>query len=177
LNDFRYESSNHNEVIMAYPHLATYLNDHLAGSVMAIKLLVQLEEASAGTAVAPTVTALRTEIEAEQQELEQLMARMEISQQVTRQATAWMTEKITQLKLHLDDSTDGLLRQFEMLEGVAIGIQGKQALWRSLAATANFIPALQGVDYAHLIARGEDQHRRAEALRLEAAQMALIVQS
>ena len=162
---------------MAYTHLATYLNDHLAGSVIALKLLAHLEDVYAGTTLASSVATLHADIEADRQELEQLMARLQIAQRVTRQATAWMAEKMTQLKLHLDDPTDGALRQLEMLEGVAIGIQGKQSLWRALAATAPLIPLLQGVDYAHLMQRGEEQHRKAEALRLEAAKVALVVQS
>lgn len=162
---------------MAYKHLATYLNDHLAGSVIALKLLAHLENIYAGTTMASSVVALRADIEADRQELEQLMARMEITQRVSRQATVWMAEKMTQLKLHLDDPTDGALRQLEMLEGLALGIQGKQALWRGLAATTVIVPSLQGINYEQLEQRAEEQHQQVERLRLEAAKIALAIES
>ena len=55
-----------------------------------------------------------------------------------------------------------------------VGIEGKQALWRALAAAAEHVPALQEVNYDHLIQRAEDQHDRVESVRVEAAQAALV---
>ena len=61
------------------------------------------------------------------------------------------------------------MRLLESLELVALGIQGKLALWRALSATAEFDRALGIVDYERLAGRAQDQWRQVEALRLEAA--------
>lgn len=158
---------------MGNEHLATYLNDHLAGSVAALELLTHLEAAYAGTPVEPFLSELRADVAADSQELEALMGRLHVSENLPRKAVAWLTEKVTQLKLRLDDPTGGALRLLEALEAVAIGIEGKQALWRALAATAENAPWLQVVDYERLIQRAEDQRRRVETMRLDAAKAAL----
>jgi hypothetical protein len=99
------------------------------------------------------------------------MERLQIDQSSPRQAVAWIGEKATQLKLRLDDPGDGALRLLQTLEAVAIGIKGKRGLWRALAVAA--VPGLKGDDYERLVQRSEEQYRRVEAVRLEAAQTAL----
>jgi hypothetical protein len=158
---------------MANEHLATYLNDHLAGSVLALELMEHLEEAHAGTELADFMAALRAEVTADQQELEALMERLEVGESRPRKATAWLAEKVALLKLRLDDSGDGALRLFESLEALSLGIEGKRALWRALAAAAEASPALRGLDFLRLIQSAEQQRNRLEARRLEAAKAAL----
>jgi hypothetical protein len=157
---------------MANEYLATYLNDHLAGSVVALELLEHLEAAQAGTAVARILAQLRADIVADRQELEALFDRLNFAKSRPRQATAWLTEKMAELKLRLDDPSAGALRLLEGLEAVQIGIEGKRALWRALAATAEYVPELRALDYARLEQRALEQHRRVEALRLDAARAA-----
>jgi hypothetical protein len=157
---------------MADEHLATYLNDHLAGSVAAIELLEYLEKAHADTAMARFFAELRADVEADRRELEALMDRLHIAKSLPRKVTAWLTEKVTQLKLRLDDPKGGPLRLLEALEALALGIEGKRALWRALAAATETDPRLQGVDYERLAQRAEKQRRRVEVARLEAARSA-----
>lgn len=158
---------------MSNTHLATYLNDHLAGAVAAIELLGHLAAVQAGTALEPVLSEVRAEVASDRQVLEALMARLQITQSRPRQATAWLAEKTTQIKLLLDDPSGGPLRLLEGLEAVAIGIEGKQALWRSLATVSADVPDLQGVDYDHLQERGHEQRQRVEVMHLEAAKVAL----
>ncbi|HSF43371.1 MAG TPA: hypothetical protein VLT87_26460, partial [Thermoanaerobaculia bacterium] len=66
------------------------------------------------------------------------------------------------------------LHLLEALDALSLGIEGKKILWRALAAAAEDAPALQGVDYEGLTRRAEEQRRRVEALRLDAARRALI---
>jgi hypothetical protein len=76
---------------MANDHVATYLNDHLAGSVAALELLELLEHVErtyAGKPVATFVTALRRDIEEDQRELEALMRRLHVTESATRKAAA-----------------------------------------------------------------------------------------
>jgi hypothetical protein len=153
-------------------HLATYLNDHLAGAVAAIELLTHIEAAHAGTATAHFFAELRADVEADRRELEALMGRLHIPVSRSREVMAFLAEKVTQLKLRLDDSAGGALRLLEVSEAVALGIEGKRALWRALAAAAEAAPALQVPDSERLTQRAEEQRQRVETVRLDAARSA-----
>jgi hypothetical protein len=158
---------------MPHEHIATYLNDHLAGSLVAIELLEHLESAHKGTDIGRFAAELRADIAEDRLELEALMARLQVSESRTRKATAWLSEKVTELKLKLDDPGDGLLRLLEAFEALSLGIEGKRGLWRALAAAAEDTPALQLADYEELIRRAEEQRGRVEAERLKVARRAL----
>ncbi len=157
---------------MANESLATYLNDHLAGSVVALELLDHLEEDGAGTGEASTLAGVHADIEADRQELEAFMTQRGIAVSAPRKATGWLVEKLSEIKLHLDDAGDGALRRLEALETVSLGIAGKEALWHGLAAAAEDAPELRVLDYARLARRAETQRAVMESLRLRAAQEA-----
>jgi hypothetical protein len=160
---------------MTNEHLATYLNDHLAGSVAAIELLEDLEAAYAGNELERFFTDLRNDIEADRQELNGLMEQLEIAQSRPRKAGAWIAGKFAELKMRLDDSAHGPLRLLESLDAVELGITGKLALWQALIAAAEVTPALRGaLDYQRLARRATEQIERVELRRLEAAKAAFI---
>ncbi|HEY9514512.1 MAG TPA: hypothetical protein VIQ74_02445 [Gemmatimonadaceae bacterium] len=154
-------------------HVATYLNDHLAGAIAALELLARLEEAQAGTSAAGVLAELRAEIAADRQSLETLMSRLQINESRPRQAMAWLAERASRIKLRLGDSSDGPLGRLEALEALALGIDGKRALWQALAAAAEDAPELAEANYDHLTQRADAQRHRVEELRLEAARIAL----
>ena len=154
-------------------YLGIYLNDHFAGSVVAIELLEHLEKAHPGTELGQLVAGLRADISADQQVLEALMKCLQITTSRPRKAIAWLTEKFTELKLRFDDTSDGALRLLESLETVAISIDGKAALWRSLAGASEINPWLRNMDYAILEQRAREQRLRIEIERLKAAKLAL----
>jgi hypothetical protein len=159
---------------MTNEHLATYLNDHLAGSVAALEVLEKLQAAYEGTELEQFCAELRNDIEADRQELKRLMERLAIPQSGARKAGAWITGKLAELKMRLDDSAHGALRHLESLEAVELGINGKLALWRALIAATEVSPALRGVlDYQRLAQRATEQIERVEVHRLKAAKAAL----
>lgn len=158
---------------MADDYIATYLNDHLAGSVVAVELMENLETVYAGQPIADFIAKLRADIEVDILELEDLMGQLQISESRTRKASAWLTEKFTQLKLRLDDPTHGDLRLFESLEALSLGIEGKRSLWLALSAAAELSPQLRIADYQRLQQRAEEQRARVEDQRLELARKAL----
>ena len=157
---------------MANKHISTYLNDHLAGSITALELLEFLEKTQEGTAKVHILAELRAELSVDRQELESLMDRLQISQSRTRKATAWLGEKLSELKLKLDDPSEDL-HLLEALDTLSVGIEGKALLWRSLAAAAVNAPALQGLDYERLVQRAKAQRRQVEEMRVKAARAAL----
>lgn len=158
---------------MADDYIATYLNDHLAGSVVAVELMENLETVYAGQPIADFIAKLRADIEVDILELEALMGQLQISESRTRKASAWLTEKFTQLKLRLDDPAHGDLRLFESLEALSLGIEGKRSLWLALSAAAELSPQLRIADYQRLQQRAEEQRARVEDQRLELARKAL----
>lgn len=158
---------------MPSEHLATYLHDHLAGSVVAIELLEHLESAHAGTELAGFFTRLREDILADRAELESLIGRAGGSTGTVRAAVAWLGEKAARLKLRMDDAAGGDFRRLEAVELVAIGIEGKRSLWLSLAAASEAVPELRGPDYGRLAGRAAEQRQRLEPVRLDAARKVL----
>src|SRR6059058_4019514 len=108
---------------MSDQHVATYLNDHLAGAVVALELLDHLEKAHTGTATGSFAAELRADIAADRKELEGLMARLHVSASPPRKAAAWLAEKVTELKLRLDDPAGGSLRLLETLDAVSVEIE------------------------------------------------------
>jgi hypothetical protein len=162
---------------MGDEHLATYLNDHLAGAAAAIELLSHIEATHAGTALEGSFSALRVDVEADRQTLIALMERLTIPVSRSRELTAFLAAKITQIKLRLDDSSGGALRLLEVSEAIALGIEGKRAVWQALMAAAETAPRLEIADYIGLTQRAEDQRQRVEAIRREAARAALTGQT
>jgi hypothetical protein len=158
---------------MSERRLATYLNDHLAGSLAAVELLGHLEAAHRGRPVAGIAAGLRAEIEADQAELKALIAKLGAGRSVARRAAAWLAEKAAELKLAVDDPAGGALRLLESFEAVSLGIEGKRCLWLSLDAASAHNPDLRGPDYRRLVRRAEEQRAQAEAARLDAARTAL----
>ena len=159
---------------MADEHLAIYLNDHLAGSLVAVELLNHLEHAFPGQPVQRFAAELRGDIEADRRELQQLMRSLAVAESRARQATAWVAEKITMIKLRLDDRMGGEFRLFEALEALSLGLEGKRGLWSALKDAARSSPSLARLDYGRLADRAAEQRARVEALRLETARTALV---
>src|SRR5438445_511959 len=77
---------------MANHHAATYLNDHLAGSVVAIELLATLERTNAGTDLSQFAAKLKADITEDRQVLEALMKQLHIGVSTSRKAMAWVAE-------------------------------------------------------------------------------------
>jgi hypothetical protein len=148
------------EVVMAKAHLESYLNDHLAGSVVALELLQDLLDFDPGPAdLKQCLTDLKDEITEDRKELEALMHRLGIAESRGRKVASWLSEKVARIKMRADDKASGLLCLFESLEALELGIHGKWALWRALSTAAGVAPALRGVAFDELSARAESRRR------------------
>jgi hypothetical protein len=153
--------------------LTIYLNDHFAGSVAAVELLDHLLTILPDDDRRAVLVAVRKDVEEDQEVLRRILHGVGAHESIIRKAAAWLTEKIGLAKLRLDDPHAGELHLLEALEAVGLGVQGKLALWRSLAAQQAQWPELQDLNFALLQQRAEDQHQKIEALRLRSARMAL----
>lgn len=151
--------------------LATYLHDHLAGAAFAINLLEALRDQHASEPLGRFAAGLLVEVAADRAVLQKLAAQVNARSNVLKEATAWLGEKISRLKLRRRIA--GAPGTFEALEVLALGILGKLALWRALTVVADVDARLQGLDFDHLAARAQAQHAQVEAQRLEAARTGL----
>jgi hypothetical protein len=150
-------------------NLTTYLHDHLAGARFAISLLDDLASQDRDEEVADFAAALLPEIQADQSELQALVDRLDSQPSMIKEASAWLTQKLSGMKFQLNSDSLGV---FEALELLSLGILGKVALWKALE-TVESIPEVSQLDLHRLIQRAQDQHARAEEVRLRYARHAL----
>jgi hypothetical protein len=146
--------------------LASYLNDHLAGSVAAIELLDHLIKEQTGRRAAKFLVDLRNDVRADQEVLQNLIGKLDLEESSIRKVGAWFVEKIGQTKFALGGEDVGGLGLLQALEGLALGITGKKLLWRALGAVEAELPPLQSIDLSRLEQRAADQFERVEKERL-----------
>jgi hypothetical protein len=149
--------------------LGIYLNDHLAGSVVGVRLARRIAKQNEGSHYGSEAARLAEEIEQDMDTLERLMDRLEVRKKKFRQVAAAATEMAGRLKPNGKMVGYSPLSRVIELEGLTIGIAGKLELWQSLKATGEKV---DGVDVDRLIERAEDQQGRVRELRLQAAREA-----
>jgi hypothetical protein len=153
--------------------LATYLHDHLAASHFAANLLETLRDRYTGAKLGEFASVILAEVKQDQEALQKIIEQVGSGNFNLMEATGWLAEKASKLKLRLDDP--GGLGTFEALETLALGIQGKISLWRVLAVVFLIDPRIHGADFDELAQRAQDQYNRMEAHRIECARTAFKV--
>ena len=146
--------------------LASYLNDHLAGSVSALELIEHWAHVHDGKPLGDFFMDMDAEIRADQDKLRELMRSLRLEESNLRQAGAWVAEKVGRARLMIAGDEPGSLGLVLTLEGLIMGIGGKKLLWRALAATK--LPQLNGYDFEELQRRAQEQIERIEAERMRA---------
>jgi hypothetical protein len=107
------------------------------------------------------------EIEEDRDVLRGLAERAGVGSSVLKEMSAWMTEKVSRLKLSDHGATN--IGTFESLEFLVLGIHGKLALWHALAVIAETDVRLRATDFARLASRAETQEAQVERWRLDVA--------
>jgi hypothetical protein len=151
--------------------LDSYLNDHLAGSVGALELIDHWIELCDSKPLAPFLTDLRKDIEADQKTLRELMRALGTKESSVRPAGAWIAEKFSRARFAVAGDEIGGLGLVLALETMVMGITGKKLLWHALA-TAD-LPTTGNIDFVELERRAEEQIARVEVERMRAAREAL----
>jgi hypothetical protein len=150
--------------------LATYLRDHLAAATHAIELLHGMKDEHTGDALGVFAGRLAPEIQEDRDVLTGLAERMGIGSSPLKETSAWLSEKVSRLKLADHGATN--IGTFESLEFLVLGIHGKLALWRALALIAQTDERVKGINFALLVARAETQEASVDRWRLEIASAA-----
>ncbi len=154
--------------------LFVYINDHIAGSVAALELIDHLISSHADHPLEAFLLDLQREIKADQEVLRELLGDANQHESWFRKLAGWMTEKFARSKIKIAGEQIGGLGLVQALEMLALGIRGKQLLWRALGTSK--WPALRNVDLARLEQRAIEQQERVEEKRLAAARKAFTSQ-
>jgi hypothetical protein len=150
--------------------LATYLNDHLAGSTVGVELARRAAGSNSGTPYGRVLAKLATEIEEDRATLEKIIDDLDFGKDRVKVTLAWTGEKLGRLKLNGRLLSYSPLSRLEELELLSLGVEGKLLLWKSLRET---LGGKSRVDLDELIMRARSQRRRLETQRLKAAAEAL----
>jgi hypothetical protein len=155
---------------MADKAMQVYLNDHLAGAMFGSDLARQIESRSDATDLETRMGEIAMQIEEDQRSLMDLMERMGVAKNPVKQATTWVAEKLSRVKLTGVTSGEDGLGLFMALETLTLGVEGKASLWRMLKHVQDRYPELDAAELDVLITRAEAQR---EVLEQERAQAGL----
>ena len=154
--------------------LRMYLNDHLAGSVVAVE---QAEHSLAHNdgALGDLLSLLLHEIRADQAVLENLLDRIGGTENLLKQAAAWAAEKAHRAKPSGNVLGYSDLKRLEELELLVLGISGKKALWEALGVACGANARFRDTNFSALSESAQRQHDAIEPHRLDAARLAFCV--
>lgn len=110
--------------------LATYLNDHLTGSIVALDLARRRASAQGDDEIGVFLRRFVDEVERDQQSLRNVMEALGTSPRVSRElvgtATSWLDSVRGALSL---PGAPNLVRDIELL---IMGVRGKELLWTAM---------------------------------------------
>ena len=156
----------------ASKYLATYLNDHLAGATAGVELARRAAGENKGSELGAFLSDLAVAVEADRETLLAIMGELGVKPDRAKVAAGWAVEKVGRLKPNAQLRGYSPLSPLVELEGLALGIHGKLAMWRALAEVADAV-ALDRVRLDELAARAEGQRADVERHRLDVARLAL----
>src|SRR3954447_2765256 len=145
--------------------LGIYLNDHLAGSVVAVNRARRAASANEGTELGDFLSRLAQEIEEDRATLVGIMRDAGVRPDPLKTAAARLGELAGRLKFNGALVRQSPLTPLVELELLSLGITGKLMMWRLLRAA----PGTAGVPAARLdelIARAERQRAEVDERRL-----------
>ncbi|MGD9526865.1 hypothetical protein [Pseudonocardia sp.] len=161
----------------AAEELDVYLNDHLAGAHTGVEMARTLQREVAGEPDAELLGPIGDDVAADVETLRHVMERLGVRRNPVKQAAGWVAEKAHRIGVAASRSHGPDLARMLAAESLALGVEGKLALWVALSDAASAADrdrlADTGVpDLAGLADRARDQRRRLEAVRLAAARRA-----
>jgi hypothetical protein len=149
--------------------LGTYLNIHLAGANAGVEMAQRLHKRAAAGPDAASLARLAEEIEQDRDELRGLVEQLGEAGHPVKKAAGWVAGKAHRLTVGKLLTGDEHLTVLLETETLALGIEGKLALWAALLAVASAYPQLVEDDLVRLANRAREQRGRIETIRLAAA--------
>ena len=120
----------------ASKYLATYLNDHLAGSTVVVQLVRRAASENEGNELGAFLTSLSGDIAADRDALKEIMAQLGVGADRAKLAAAWVGERLGRLKPNAQLRGYSPLSPLIELDVLLVGITGKLHLWTALAEVA-----------------------------------------
>jgi hypothetical protein len=149
-------------------YLSIYLNDHLAGATIGVELSKRAASTNEGTEYGAFLSELSHEIAEDRAALERVMERLDVKKDRVKTTGAYIGEKFGRLKPNAHLTSYSPLSRVIELEGLALGVTGKLALWKALLAIADQDDRLDAEELQTLAARAEAQQRGLDEHRLRA---------
>ncbi len=146
--------------------LAAYLREHLSGSDAALRAISQLRRTHAGTEEGRLFAALSEEFSEEREAVRELLATLGVSAESPTRLAGQVSGGLLAL---MAGGAPGGLSLFRALEGLAVGVQGKRCMWRTLQSLGLTHPGDEGrslADFEAMAVRqweAIDRHRRSLA--------------
>jgi hypothetical protein len=156
---------------MADKHLATYLNDHLAGATGGLELARRTAGSNEDNEYSAELKRLVSEIDEDREALRRLMADLGVGEDRIKVAGGWIGEKLGRLKPNGALLSYSPLSRLIEIEGLYLGVTGKLSLWTNLESTRGAL--VGGVDVTEYAERARSQQERLGDLRRRAAAEAL----
>lgn len=159
---------------MDHKLLSIYLNDHLAGATLGRELSRRIAGHNRAHPDGPTLQQLAQEIDEDRETLLAIMGALDVGTDRLKVVSGWAGEKLGRLKLNGRLLGFSPLSRLVELEGLLLGVRGKQKLWESLQLIADQESRLDAAQLIGLLDRAQRQfeqldgcHRRAvhEAFR------------
>jgi hypothetical protein len=151
--------------------LVAYLNDHLAGAEIAVQVLEAMRDQHDDPRFREFAGVLLPEIQADDAKLRSIAEKIGPGPSAIKQAGGWLLEKLARFKLGHTGSSN--FEMFESLELLAVGIHGKQCLWKALQVASGLDSRLREYDFEALVSRAQQQYEKVESERLNLAQTVL----
>ena len=149
--------------------LGTYLNDHLGGANAGVEMARRLRDRAQDGPDEAELNRLCAEIEQDREELKALIDTLGEVGHPIKEVAGWVAGKVHRLGVATAITGDAQLSMLLETEALALGIDGKHALWHALVKVQHLYPQLGGIDLARLIERAAEQRKRIETIRLDAA--------
>jgi hypothetical protein len=113
--------------------LATYMNDHLAGSTAGRELARRLAASNRGSErFGPPTEQLAREVQEDREALLAMMGALEVGVDRAKVVAGWAAEKVGRVKLNGRLFSYSPLSRLLELEGLTLGVRGKLAIWEAL---------------------------------------------
>jgi hypothetical protein len=152
-------------------NLATYLNDHLAGSTTGRELAKRTLSSNRDTQFEPTLEWLLEQIVEDREALLGIMRAVGAPEDHLKKVAAFAIERLGRLKPNNALFSYSPLSRLVEFEGLVLGVSGKLGCWRALQQLED--PRLAAFDLEELAKRSIEQRDRIEEHRREAARIAL----
>jgi hypothetical protein len=151
------------------PLLAIYLNDHLAAATGAGALARRAAASNRNSSYGSFLDQLAREIADDRETLLAIMGALDVGVDRVKVLSGYAAEKLGRIKLNGRLFGYSPLSRVVELEVLALGVSGKQSLWRTLASVKADDRRLAEFDLSGLLQRAERQRNELESQRIQAA--------